>query len=303
MKNKLISIVIFVMFLSLIVNPNLITNEIINALNSFINVLFPSIFPFFLLSDLLINYNFQEILNKLFSKLNNFLFHTSNSSNFVIVMSLLSGFPSGSKYIKTLYDRGELSLNQANYLITFTHFSNPLFLLTVAKKIVNVKTSYIILLCHIISNFIIGIITRPKEKEKNRKVNVNISLDFSKALQKSITNSINLLIIILGNTCFFFYISELLSYYFKLNGIDLVMINGLLDLTKGISSISILNCNYIFKCVLILSFVSFGGINVHMQVLSILEDTKISYRNFLFGRMCQTALSITLFLIYIIIFT
>lgn len=291
------------MFLSLIVNPNLITNEIINALNSFINVLFPSIFPFFLLSDLLINYNFQEILNKLFSKLNNFLFHTSNSSNFVIVMSLLSGFPSGSKYIKTLYDRGELSLNQANYLITFTHFSNPLFLLTVAKKIVNVKTSYIILLCHIISNFIIGIITRPKEKEKNRKVNVNISLDFSKALQKSITNSINLLIIILGNTCFFFYISELLSYYFKLNGIDLVMINGLLDLTKGISSISILNCNYIFKCVLILSFVSFGGINVHMQVLSILEDTKISYRNFLFGRMCQTALSITLFLIYIIIFT
>ena len=80
-KNKLISIIIFVIFLSLIINPTLITNEIINAVNTFTNVLFPSIFPFFLLSDLLINYNFQELLNKLFSKINNFLLTNTSGIN------------------------------------------------------------------------------------------------------------------------------------------------------------------------------------------------------------------------------
>ena len=165
MKNKLIQLSLFVIFISLIINPKIIASSMNESIVVFITILFPSIFPFFLISDLLINYNFHAILNKYFSKLNNFLFHTSNSSNFIIIMSMLSGFPSGSKYIKTLYDKKTLDIDKANYLITFTHFANPLFVLTLTRKIfINSYIPYIILFSHIFSNIIIGIIIRPKKK-------------------------------------------------------------------------------------------------------------------------------------------
>lgn len=298
MKNKLIQVVIFVIFLSLIINPHLITSEILEALKVFIYTLFPSIFPFFLISDLLINYNFCNTLNKYFSKISNFLFHTSNASNFVIIMSIFSGFPSGAKYIKTLLNKGLLNINQANYLITFTHFANPLFILAVSSHLFNnSKIGYLIIISHIIANIIIAIIIRPKEKEKIQQLQLNEIEPFSVNLANSIKSSLNLLTLILGNTCFFFIITKLITTYFNLGTLPTIFINGFFDMTKGIQSISLLSSPNLFKGILILTFICFGGINVHMQVLDIINKTKIKYRNFLLGRISQLAISSFLFFI------
>ena len=104
MKNKLLELLIVVIFLSLLTTPNIITTEILQALKVFINTLFPSIFPFFLVSDLLISYNFPITLNKYLKEVTKRIFHVEGASSFVIIMSMLSGFPSGAKYIKTLLD-------------------------------------------------------------------------------------------------------------------------------------------------------------------------------------------------------
>ena len=301
MKNKLIQLIIFVIFLSLIFNSKLILNEVSSALNTFIYVLFPSIFPFFLISNILINYNFCETLNKYFSKITNFLFHTSNASNFVIIMSMLSGFPSGSKYITQLYKKNILNINQANYLITFTHFSNPLFVIAISNKLFNnLKITYMILFAHIISNIIIGIIIRPKEKEKKENIELKNIDSFSNILSNSIISSFKLLALILGNTCFFFIISGLITKYINLSPIQNILINGFFDITKGVNTLNIINSE-IFKAILILTFIGFGGINIHMQVLNIIENTKIKYKNFLLGRISQVGLSVIIFyLIYLI---
>ena len=299
MKTKLIQLFIFGIFLSLIINPLLVTTTISEAVNTFINVLFPSIFPFFLISDLLINYNFDKILSRIFSKINSFLFHTSTSSDFVIIMSLLSGFPSGAKYIKTLLDKNRLSINQANYLITFTHFSNPFFVFTITSIIFhNSKITSYILFSHIISNFIIAFICRPKKKEETIPISYKDIDSFSNILSTSIISSLKLLAIILGNTCFFFVLIELIFKYFNFNIICKIFISGFFDITKGITYLKAITGNYtLFKAIIITSFISFGGINVHMQVASILKDTKVKYKNFLLGRVCQVAMSSFILLI------
>ena len=285
-----------VIFLSLIFNSNLVTKELINALNTFIYILFPSIFPFFLISDLLIEYNFVYTLNKLLSKFTKTVFHTTSAASFIIIMSMVSGFPSGSKYIRSLYDKKMISINQANYLITFTHFANPLFVLTVTKIIFNNSIIPIyILISMYLSNIIIGIITRPKTIEKEINLYIKKTEDFSSSLTKSIKSSINLLIIILGNTCFFFLITELINTYFNLNSFLAVLINGFFDITKGINSLKVLDTAIIFKAILSITFICFGGINIHMQVKSIISDTSIKYKNFLLGRICQCGIAILIF--------
>lgn len=298
MKNKFIQITLFVIFLTLIFDANLTLNEIKNATNVFMNTLFPTIFPFFLFSTLLIHYNFCQTLNKLLGKGMNFIFHTANASNFVIIMSLLSGFPSGTKYISELYQKKLLSKDHANYLICFTHFSNPLFVLSTTMTILHsTKLSYFILLSHILANFIIGILIRPKEKEVIKDISINETPPFSKALSDSILSSFQLLIVIFGNTCFFFIITKLLEKYLNLPPMMNLLISGLLDMTKGIQSINLFSINQLLKGILILTFISFGGMNIHMQVANLISNSPIRYKNFLLGRISQLGISMIIFII------
>lgn len=298
MKNKLLEIVIVVIFLSLLITPNIITTEILEALKVFINTLFPSIFPFFLVSDLLISYNFPITLNKYLKQVTKRIFHVEGASSFVIIMSMLSGFPSGAKYIRTLLDKNLINIDEANYLITFTHFANPLFVLTVTKGIFkDIKLSYIILICMYLSNLILGFIIRPKNMQNNKKSLVPLKIpNFSTNLTSSIISSFKLLAIILGNTCFFYIVTGLIMKLFHHNQLVTILINGFFDITRGITSLTNLSGFITLKSILILTFLAFGGININMQVASIISNSNIKYSNFLIGRICQCALSIAIFI-------
>ena len=298
MKNKLLELLIVVIFLSLLIAPNLIKIEILNALEVFISTLFPSIFPFFLISDLLISYNFPITLNKYLKPITRHLFHIEGASSFIIIMSMLSGFPSGAKYIKTLLDRKLIDIDEANYLITFTHFANPLFVLTVTKEIFkSTNLSYIILICMYLSNLILGIIIRPKKIKSNKKSLEILKVpNFSTNLTSSIISSFKLLAIILGNTCFFYIVTGLIMKLLHQNQLLTILTNGFFDMTRGITYLTTLSGFTTLKSILILTFLSFGGVNINMQVASIISNSNIKYSNFLIGRICQCALSITIFI-------
>ena len=61
---------------------------------------------------------------------------------------MLTGFPSGSKYITDFYNKKYIDRNTANYLLTFTHFSNPLFILGTVSIITTKSKAKIILQSH-----------------------------------------------------------------------------------------------------------------------------------------------------------
>ena len=49
------------------------------------------------------------------------------------ILSFISGFPSGAKYTKLLYDKKLISKEYANTLLSFCHFPNLLFLFSTVK--------------------------------------------------------------------------------------------------------------------------------------------------------------------------
>ena len=157
-------LIILFIYLGIFVNPNLIIESGIKSITIFKEKLFPSIFPFFVLASLLLELG---IANKLSIKLNPIfkrIFHVEGNSSFIILVSIISGFPSGSKYITNSYKENTINKETANYLLTFTHFANPLFVLGTCGIILNsLSLAYKILIIGIISNIILGIILRPKE--------------------------------------------------------------------------------------------------------------------------------------------
>ena len=86
----------------LLYNSYEIVETIKFSFNICINNLFPSLIPFMLISNILIDYNFIESLNEFLTPITKLL-KISKHCSFIIIMSILSGTPSNSIYIKELF--------------------------------------------------------------------------------------------------------------------------------------------------------------------------------------------------------
>lgn len=292
-------LIILFLYLGIFINPSLIIESGISSINIFKTKLFPSIFPFFVLASLLLELG---IATKISNKLNPIfkrLFHVEGNSSFIILVSIISGFPSGSKYAVESYKNKTINKATANYLLTFTHFANPLFILGTCGLILNsLSLAYKILIIQIISNLILGIILRPKEIISSKKINNYQNKSFLEALPKAINDAIKLLLFMLGSITFFMFFSKLLTTSLSLNSFFETIITGILDMTSGICLVpSIDTTNYI-RGLLILTFITFGSFSVHLQVLNNIKEEDLEYKYFFFGRIIETSIALLLYILF-----
>jgi len=284
-----------------------IMNAVIYSFDIWVNNLIPSMFPFFVLSEILINYGFVELISELFKPIFQKLFKMNSNAAFIFIMSMLSGFPSNAKYTRQLYMDGKLTDKEATKILMFSHFSNPLFILgTISITFLNSKKlGLIVLISHYISNIIIGILFRNynktdiiKEKYSfknvilsmhNKRINNNKS--FGCIITNALTNSINTLLLILGVVTTFLIITTIIDNNFHPDLLTKTFLSGFLEMTQGLKHISLLNTTKEFKTILITSILSFGGLSVHTQILSIISDTKIKYKPFLLARLIHVVIS------------
>ncbi len=289
MKRNYQNIVLFIILILLmtyLLNANIIVKSILDYTNLFITKLFPTSFIIYITSSILVDYGLINLISKL--KLN-------GNTTYVTVMSFISGFPSGAKYTKELLDKNLISEREANYLITYTNFPNPLFILGTVSTIIGKNYALKILLVITISNLIIAFLFKPREKEiiKYKKQS---PIDFAVSLKNATDSSIRTLLIVYSSSLFFYLITVIINTYITLSPLGYVLLNGIFDLTKGIFSTPIIS-SILVRSIIILIFLSMGSISIHIQIKSIIADTSIKYRNYLVGRILQTIISILLFLL------
>ena len=284
-----LTIIIFLLVLLTLytINSSLIIKSILEYTKLFITRLFPTNFIFFVLSTILIDQGLIELINNKL-KLDGSVFY-------VTIMSILSGIPSGSKYTKDLLEKGIIEEKTANYLLSFTHFPNPMFVLSTVTTLINSKIALKILITLILSNLIIAFIFKPKKKEVY-KTNSSISNDFSSSLAKAILDAIKVIIIIYGTSVFFYLITVIINKYLTLTVFSHVILNGVFYLTKGLFS-TILISNELLRSLLIIIFFAFGSLSIHIQIKSIISNTSLKYKKFILGRILQIMISIPLFLL------
>lgn len=311
MKNKLFNhLIIFIniiLLIELFINKELIINTIGYSLNIWVTSIIPSLFPIFIISELLINYNIINYIPKFIKNIFKFLFNINDNELTIFLISLISGFPSASVNTKIMHDKKLLNIDECNHILMFTHFGNPIFILTTIGLIFfnNELLGIIIFISHYLSNFILGILLRNFNNNKSiiNNKNNNITNNFGTIFINSIKHTIDTLLTILGTLTCFLIISNIIVNRLNLNSYNSVIIKSILEITMGIKELSILNIKDIYKVVLSTIFLSFGGISIHTQVISQICYTKIKYKYFLTGRIFQSIISgIISFIIYNIIF-
>ena len=305
--NFIIILSFIVLFIEVLINKTLIFTTISYSLNIWVNTLIPSMFPFFIISDILINYQITSYIPKNLKKILSKLFNTSEEVISIFLLSILSGFPSGARNIRTIYDMNKITTKEATHALTFTHFANLLFVLSTVGILFlnNEKYCYLILFSHYLGNIMVGILFRKYNPTNNinYKPNINKSQSFSNALIKAIKSSIDTLLLILGTLTCFLILAALIINKLNINPYLSSIIKGILEMTMGLKSISLLIIPDIYKVVISTMFISFGGIAVHMQVISQLVDTDISYQPFFIARIFHSIISgLISFILFILLF-
>ena len=293
--NIFISIIIFIFLFEIFDHSNTIINTVYKSTSIWFYNIVPTILPIYIIVDLLINYNTIEYLSNIFGKFMEKFFKMKRETSFVFLLSIISGFPSNSKYIKSLLEDNIINTKEANKLLMFTHFSNPLFIIeTIGVTFLNNKRiGILILIVHYLTNLIIGFINRnyyvnlkvqKVQSKKNRTSFVN-------TLTNSIYNTIEILFLLYGIITIFMIITTIIKENIPINNNINSYLCGLLEMTQGIYYVSSLNIPISIKASIMTFFISFGGFSIHMQVFSILSNYNLQYKDYFLSRIVHALIS------------
>lgn len=299
MKNKILNGLIILSFIVLLIEillyKTLINDTLAYSLDIWITTLLPTMFPFFVISDILISYDITHYIPKFIKKTFCKCFNVSEPVITIFFLSCISGFPSNARNTRNLYDRKEISKEEATHALLFTHFSNPLFILsTVAVSFLQCeRCGYIILISHYLGNVFLGLFTRNlyTNEHNHYTSEQKKSQNFSNILIHAIRSSLDTILLIFGTLTCFLILSSLIIQQLRFSSYPAMLLKGILEITMGIKSLALLTLPTVYKVVIATTFLSFGGLSVHLQVLSQLADTDIPYQPFLVARIFHALIS------------
>ncbi len=277
----------------------------------------PTLFPFFVATELLIKTNFPYFLGSIFNIFMKPLFNIRGEGSFAIIMGIISGYPVGAKIACNFRKNNILSKTECERLLSFTNNSGPLFIIgTVGINMFGSSTIGILLLItHIFACFTVGFLFRFWKhgnaestssvvfNDKNNQSKNQLSLsNLGEALSSSITNATSTILMIGGFIVIFSVIVSILqssSILYVISNIfvpifDVLHIpscfiapflTGILEITNGISLISSIPIKSISINIILTSFLlGIGGISVFLQVLSIVSKTDLSIKPYVIGK-------------------
>lgn len=297
----------------------------------------PSLFPFFVSTELLMHTNIIKILGFLLNPFMKPLFNIRGEGSFAFIMGIISGYPIGAKIAATFREKKICTKAECERLLSFTNNSGPLFIIGTVGVLMfkNTTIGLLLFITHLLGCITVGFIFRFwKKNSKNDTINntiiegynitsnsKTISLyNLGEILSESITNSISTLLIIGGFVVLFSSIISIL----KTSGILNILANfinpilnffnfdinftqgfltGLLEITNGISTVSSVVCKKISINILLTAFLlGFGGISIFLQVLSITSKTDLSIKPYIYGKILHGLFSTFYTYIFIDIF-
>ena len=289
----------------------------------------PSLFPFFVATELLSHTNFAYYLGKILNRFMKPIFNIRGEGCFAFIMGIISGYPIGAKIAANFRKNNICTKEECERLLSFTNNSGPLFIVgTVGITMFGNSTiGFLLLITHLLASITVGIAFRfwkynekhsisQNSSYKNSKDNISLS-NLGGIIGNSISNSINTILLIGGFVVLFsviisilktsgilYVLANILQPIFNFLGIPNTFctgfISGILELTNGINIISNIPVKKISINIIITSFLlGLGGISILLQVWSTIAKTDLSIKPYIYGKFlhaCFSALYTFIFL-------
>lgn len=288
----------------------------------------PALFPFFIISDLLMKQGFVHFLGTLLEPLMRPLFRLPGKASFIIAMTHTSGIPIGAILTCKMRKEKEITRSEGERLLAFTSNPSPGFMFgAIASGMLGKPALGIIIAGSVyLANLLVGLIFRfygssPAAGVKYRFSAKQAWEEMKKAQQKnrqplgqlmaeSVKESISTILLVGGFIVFFSVITQMLILW-KVTGLLAGIINlfipgilspagsdaliqGLLETTLGckaaVSAFSALN----IQIGMLAFLMGWGGLSVFAQVASFTASTDLRFLPFFLGRIIHGFLALVI---------
>lgn len=321
-RNLLPAIFLFFTF-GLIIFSNSNLPAIKSGLKLWATSVIPSLFPFFVATELLMHTRLVSQIGILLNRYMKPIFNVRGEGAFAFIMGIISGYPMGAKLATNFRKNNICYKEECERLLSFTNNSGPLFIIGTVGILMygNTTIGILLFITHILACITVGFIFRFwKRKEttfnaSSKKIlgakqtkKVTFS-NLGEILAESITSSISTVLLIGGFVVIFSSVISILkssgiihiladcfSPILQLFNIDpsfaSPLISGFLEITNGINTISNISNKKLSVNLIFTSFLlGFGGVSVLLQVLSITSKSDLSIKPYVYGKLLHGILA------------
>ena len=274
---------IFFFLVCMIKNPAKYISTSLDGISAWALNVLPSVLPFMFFTKVLSSLDTLPKLTQPLSFLTRKMFGTPSISIYAFLMTILSGYPVGSKIVADLFLQGKISQNDAFKMLSFCSTSGPMFIVGAVGvgMFQSAKIGYILLLSHIVGAIINGFVFRFLNLKNNENISPFLDQKSSFDISEIVLNSTLSILSVGCIIVIFFIIIETFMPLFNLLPQSVsALLQGVIEITKGSLSLSALPNRFFAVCST--SFViSFGGISTLLQ--SIAMTSKIKMPVYLFA--------------------
>lgn len=306
MKHKFTSIGIILFFFLMLLFPKAVFTGASSGLLLWYQVVLPTLFPFLLVSNLLLNTGSIQILSDAFGKIVSIIFKASPNAAFVIVVGFLCGYPMGAKMAADMVECGYLSKDEGEYLLSFCNNSSPGFILNfvIFKSLKKQELLWPTMIILMLSPMIVSLFTRKKIRQCHQQKTMVIpkkAWNF-KELDHSIMDSFQILIKV-GGYIILFSVIIVLSRQFFLEKKEIACLLATLEVTNGVQIICNLNLQFELQYIMILALTAFGGWCSVAQTQCVIQKAGFRIFPYIIEKLAASAAASLLGLIYLFIQT
>jgi sporulation integral membrane protein YlbJ len=277
------------------------------------NVIVPSLFPFFVLSTLVVETGVSRRFGRLLEPIMRPLFNVGGDCVTPMVLGFIGGYPVGAKTVISLYESGGCTKTEAERLLSFCNNSGPAFIFGVvgAGVFASGRIGLLLYLAHCAASICVGVLFRKwgsgaapsKAKRAVRPKPKPFAAAFTESVRSSFQSTVN----ICGFVIFFTVFIKMLFLTGALpalaRGIGALLsplgmdaewaerlLTGVIEISSGVWTLS--GARELTASVAMAAFMlGWAGLSVHSQVLSFIGTSGLSVKTYILGKLLQGLLS------------
>ncbi len=297
------------LFVSMLLSPRAVFSGAEDGLLLWFQIVFPTLFPFMLVSSIMLAGGGLSVISKLFGRVLGKIFATSKNGAFAVLTGFLCGYPMGAKVTADLLNSGKITKDEGRYLLSFCNNTSPAFIMnfivwkTLDKKELTMPSLVIlfgvpVLLSFLFRRFYLGGEKRfhspGKEQSDKRR-----GLDFA-VLDSCIMDSFEGIVKVGGYIISFSILISLFEA--SADSLFLKFFLPSLEVTNGIAMLHTQIADPMLSYPLIMGLTSFGGFCSAAQTDCMLRGTGIPVLPYLAQKLAAALAASSLAYLYLFFF-
>ncbi|MBR3704410.1 MAG: sporulation protein [Oscillospiraceae bacterium] len=246
----------------------------------------PSLFPFFVLSALLLRLGVDSVLRPVFAPLMGPLFRMRGECAAPLLAGFLGGYPTGARSAAQLYEQGVLTRTEAERLLGFCNNCGVGFLVGFvgAGIFSSVRLGIALFVIHILSALLSGFVLcciaphadLPRLPENLPAQSVSLGTAFTASVSGAVTSTLT----VCAYVVFFRAVTALAA----LPG----LLSGAVEMVGAITSLQVDVAGFVAAA----GITAWGGVSVHCQTMAVAGDLSLRWHTA--GKVLQMVFAVVL---------